>query len=135
MVAKRIHGRGTGRPAGAWWPNGVSARFSDEQFELLDKTAGDLDVSMAGTVADAGGRVFAEADRAGASAGKASGEWRTVSHVMGANKKKVASLRQLTTPKKLLLKQYVTNIAQKKREVNKGVTCGSITKRLTPPRR
>ena len=48
MVAKRIHGRGTGRPAGAWWPNGVSARFSDEQFELLDKTAGDIDVSMAG---------------------------------------------------------------------------------------
>ena len=30
------------------WPNGVSARFSDEQFELLDRTAGDLDVSMAG---------------------------------------------------------------------------------------
>ena len=48
MVAKRIHGRGAGRPAGAWWPNGVSARFSNEQFELLDKTAGDLDVSMAG---------------------------------------------------------------------------------------
>ena len=47
-MAKRIHGRGTGRPAGAWWPNGVSARFSDEQFELLDKTAGDLAVPMAG---------------------------------------------------------------------------------------
>ena len=47
-VAKRIHGQGRGRPAGAWWPNGVSARFSDEQLEFLDKPAGDLDVSMAG---------------------------------------------------------------------------------------
>ena len=47
-MAKRTHGHGVGRPSGAWWPNGVTARFSDEQFELLDKTAGDLDVSMAG---------------------------------------------------------------------------------------
>ena len=43
-----MHGQGVGRPAGAWWPNGVSARFSDDQFRLLDKTAGDLSVSMAG---------------------------------------------------------------------------------------
>ena len=47
-MAKRIHGRGRGRPTGAWWPHGVTARFSDEQFALLDKTAGNLDVSMAG---------------------------------------------------------------------------------------
>ena len=47
-MATRKHGQGRGRPTGAWYPNGVSARFSDEQFELLDKTAGDLDVSMAG---------------------------------------------------------------------------------------
>ena len=47
-MATRKHGQGRGRPAGAWWPNGVSARFSDEQFRLLDKTAGDLGVSMAG---------------------------------------------------------------------------------------
>ena len=38
--------------------------FLMNSLKLLDKTAGDLDVPMAGLVADAGGWVFAEADRA-----------------------------------------------------------------------
>ena len=46
-MATRKYGQGAGRPAGAWWGNPVSGRFSDEQFSTLDRTAGDLGVSMA----------------------------------------------------------------------------------------
>ena len=47
-MATRKFGRRRGRYPGALYPNDVSARFSDGQFEILDKTAGNLDVSMAG---------------------------------------------------------------------------------------
>ena len=117
-------------------PMAFSARFSDEQFELLDKTASDLDVSMAGLLrmlVDGYMPKLIERERKARSRRQGNAYRRACDGKR--TKKKVASGYTDDLKNKLLLRKDATNIEQKKREVNKGVTCGSITKRLTPPRR
>ena len=46
-MAKRQHGRSVGRYPGIQYPNDVSARFTDSQYEKLDRAAGRLDIAMA----------------------------------------------------------------------------------------
>ena len=45
-MATRKFGRGRGRYPGALYPNDVSTRFSNVQYDNLDKSAGKLDISM-----------------------------------------------------------------------------------------